>query len=288
MRRSGYVAIAFAVLGVGCGSTDSSRTSVAPAVSGPVGIAHRGASGLAPEHTHAAYDLAVELGAHYIEHDLQLTADGVLVVIHDETLDRTARGPADSCSGLVGDKTLAQLRSCDFGVARSVEFAGERIVTLDELMQRYGARTRYYIETKQPEASPGLERALIEVLRRHDHLPPHGDPPTVIVQSFSTASLEQMHSLAPGLPLLRLLGQGELGDDPGPALSAIATYANGIGPNMGDVDAELVALAHERGLFVHPWTVNEMADLERMIGLGVDGLFTDRIDRFVGLMNADR
>ena len=69
-------------------------------------IGHRGASGLAPEHTFAAYDLALRLGADYIEQDLQVTKDGVLVVIHDETLDRTASGPAANCTGPVDQKTL--------------------------------------------------------------------------------------------------------------------------------------------------------------------------------------
>ena len=68
-------------------------------------IAHRGASADAPEHTFAAYDLALEQGADYLEQDLQLTSDGVLVVLHDGTLDRTASGPAEACTGAVGDKT---------------------------------------------------------------------------------------------------------------------------------------------------------------------------------------
>ena len=91
----------------GPGSTGSSP---APTPPGPIVIAHRGASGYAPEHTFASYDLAVEKGADYLEQDLQLTADGVLVVLHDATLDRTARGPAASCTGPVSEKTLAQVQ----------------------------------------------------------------------------------------------------------------------------------------------------------------------------------
>ena len=80
-----------------------------------VNIGHRGASGYAPEHTLAAYDLALGLGADYIEQDLQITSDGVLVVLHDATLDRTARGAAENCTGLVSTKTLAQIKTCDVG-----------------------------------------------------------------------------------------------------------------------------------------------------------------------------
>src|SRR5262245_5977212 len=78
-------------------------------------IGHRGASGYAPEHTIASYDLALDLGADYIEQDLQLTKDGVLVAMHDPTLDRTARGAAENCTGLVIEKTLAQIKTCDVG-----------------------------------------------------------------------------------------------------------------------------------------------------------------------------
>ncbi|MBA2534784.1 MAG: glycerophosphodiester phosphodiesterase, partial [Rubrobacter sp.] len=113
-------------------------------------IGHRGASGYAPEHTFASYDLAIELGADYIEQDLQLTKDGVLVVLHDETLDRTARPTAESapgdCTGLVREKTLAQIKTCEVGSwfneaylqYASPDYVGLKIPTLEEVFQRYG------------------------------------------------------------------------------------------------------------------------------------------------------
>src|SRR5262245_27696218 len=112
----------------------------------PLAIAHRGASGYAPEHTFAAYDRALELHADYIEQDLQMTKDGVLVALHDPSLDRTARGDAANCKGLVIDKTLAQIKTCDFGGWFNEAFANQRIPTLEEVFQRYGKRARYYIE----------------------------------------------------------------------------------------------------------------------------------------------
>ena len=113
MRHRGFIAwlTAFAASTAAC--TTTSGTLGPPPE--PTLIAHRGASVLAPEHTLAAYDLAIEIGADYLEHDLQLTFDGLLVILHDDTLDRTARGPAENCSGAVADKTLAQLETCDFG-----------------------------------------------------------------------------------------------------------------------------------------------------------------------------
>ncbi len=119
-------------------------------------VGHRGASGYAPEHTLASYDLALRLGAEYIEQDLQLTRDGVLVALHDDTLNRTARGAAENCTGLVITKTIAQLKTCEVGTwfneaypryARP-EYVGLRIPTLEEVFQRYLKRTKYYIETK--------------------------------------------------------------------------------------------------------------------------------------------
>jgi glycerophosphoryl diester phosphodiesterase len=141
----------------------------------PVIIAHHGASSHAPEHTAAAYDLALAQGAHYLEQDVQLTADGVLVAIHDETLDRTARGPAEHCTGLVRERTLAQRRQCDFGSwfnetwpeRADPAFAGLPILTLDEIIERYGHRVGLYLEMKEPEASPGMEAVLVDLPRRH-------------------------------------------------------------------------------------------------------------------------
>ena len=125
-------------------------------------IAHRGASGYAPEHTFPAYDLALKQGADYIEQDLQMTGDGVLVVLHDETLDRTARPtkasePGD-CTGPVRAKTLAQIKTCDVGRWFNQEYprrakaayVGLKIPTLEQVFRRYGKGNNYYIETKSP------------------------------------------------------------------------------------------------------------------------------------------
>src|SRR5678815_84753 len=121
-------------------------------------IGHRGASGYAPEHTIESYDLALKLGADYIEQDLQLTSDGVLVCLHDTTLDRTARGPVENCTGPVSAKTLAQVKTCDVGSwfndanpdrARP-EYVGLQVPTLEEVFKRYRRRANYYIETKAP------------------------------------------------------------------------------------------------------------------------------------------
>jgi len=138
-------------------------------------IAHRGASWDAPEHTFAAWDLALDAGADFIEQDLRLTRDGALVVFHDDSLDRTARGPAVACTGLIRDRSLEELAACEVGSwfnakypeRAAARFVGERIPTLDSVLTRYAGRARFYIETKDPLESPGMEEALVALLRKH-------------------------------------------------------------------------------------------------------------------------
>lgn len=258
----------------------------APAVASV--IAHRGASAYAPEHTFAAYDLAIEQGADYIEQDLQMTADGVLVVLHDDTLDRTARGPAESCTGPVATKTLAQLRECDAGSwfnelypdRADPGFEGLEIPTLAEVFERYGPEVRYYIETKSPEEQPGMEQALLDLLDDAELAGPAADERQVLIQSFSAASLQLVHSLRPELPLVQLLPAEATTVDEA-ALADIAAYAVAIGPSRANVDETLVDAAHDRCLEVHPYTVDEPAEMALLLELGVDGLFTNVPDRLL-------
>jgi len=271
-------------------------------------VAHRGASAYLPEHTFAAWDRALELGADYIEQDLQMTADGVLVVLHDATLDRTARGPWTTCTGAVAERTLAQLRECEVSSwkVEQLRAAGlhdaadalaalppQGIPTLEDVFDRYGVdgRVRYYIETKNPEESPGMETELLRLLRVHGLFPASRDERTVLVQSFSEASLRSLARAEPGLPLVQL-GDAGLRTDPGPSpdlgveaglragtvrktMARIAEYAIGWGPSHRLVTRERVGAAHGLGLVVHPYTVNDPDRMLELLDLGVDGMFTD-------------
>ena len=241
-------------------------------------IAHRGASGHAPEHTFAAYDLAIRMGAHYIEQDLQQTSDGHLVVMHDTTLDRTT-----DCTGPVANVTLAELRQCDAGSWFGPEFTGQRVPTLDEVFARYGRKANYYIETKSPESADAMEERLVAALRAHDLLGVARDRWQVLVQSFSPASLVKMHDLEPGLPLVQLF----TGPQPSVLVQAqlptVAQYAVGVGPSSASVDAPLTDAAHDECLAVHPYTVNTSPDLAAQLAFGVDGVFTNFPDRLVAL-----
>lgn len=259
-------------------------------------IGHRGASGYAPEHTIPAYDLALKMGADYIEQDLQLTSDGVLVVLHDETLDRTARPtkasePGD-CTGPVRTKTLEQVKTCEVGRWFNEEYprrargayVGLKIPTLEQVFKRYGKDTNYYIETKSPAIYPEMEDELLRLMDKYDLRRPARENWRVLIQSFDPTSLQKIHARAPSLPLVQLYAQqGSAGVQA--SLDAAREYAVGIGPAKGDVDAALVEAAHARCLDVHPYTVNEQSEMEALVGLGVDGMFTNfprRLENVLG------
>ena len=276
------ILVAFAVPAVGAAAQTEST------LEGPVlNIGHRGASAYAPEHTFAAYDLALEQGADYIEIDLQMTADGVLVALHDKTLNRTADAPEgvpeQYCRGLVSKKTLEQIKMCDVGSWFSPEYAGEQIPTLEEIFLKYGTSVNYYIETKNPDAAPGMEEELLRLMGEYSLIEPAAENWQVLIQSFSAESLMKIHELEPSLPLIQLYWAGSSKAIQGD-LDAASAYAVGIGPYKKDVDAALVEAAHERCLAVHPYTVNTVEEMEALIALGVDGMFTNNPDLLDGVL----
>jgi len=286
----------FVVVGVSLimvGSASGATATKAPADAPVLNVGHRGASGYAPEHTIPAYDLALRLGADYIEQDLQLTKDGVLVAMHDETLDRTARGPKNNCTGLVIEKTLAQIKTCDVGSwfneaypqYAKPEYVGLKILTLEEIFRRYGKGVNYYIETKNPEAAPGMEEELLRLMNEYGLTQPAADHWQVLIQSFSPASLQKIHAINLSLPLIQLYDSTETSASIQTSLDTTRTYGVGIGPSKTDVDASLVGAAHGRCLDIHPYTVNEKQEMKALISLGVDGMFTnfpDRLDQVLG------
>ena len=262
-------------------------------------VGHRGASGYAPEHTIPAYDLALEQGADYIEIDLQMTKDGVLVAMHDDTLDRTADAPEgvpeEYCSGPVIERTLEEIKMCDAGSwfnetypeYANPEYVGLQIPTLEEIFLRYGKKVNYYIETKNPEAAPGMEEELLRLMEEYDLIKPAAKRSQVLIQSFSAESLMKIHALEPSLPLIQLFYGQETSETIQARLAEVRTYAVGIGPSKTDVDAALVEAAHDLCLDVHPYTVNEVDEMERLIALGVDGMFTNFPDRLETVLGKD-
>jgi len=256
-------------------------------------IAHRGASFYAPEHTFASWDLALDMGADYLEQDLQMTADGVLVVLHDDTLDRTTGG---RCTGRVIDHTLVEVQQCDAGSwfnrahpeRAAPAYAGQRIHTLDEVLTRYADRASFYIETKNPEDAPGMEEALLALLERHGLRGAAATDWRVLIQSFSEASLRKIHALDPGLPLIQLVrARWASAETIRARLPEIREYAVGIGPSWRDVDERLVEAARSQCVEVHPYTVNEPARMEELARKGVTGMFTDVPDLLLAMRPPD-
>ena len=261
-------------------------------------IGHRGASGYAPEHTFPAYNRALRMGADYIEQDLQITRDGVLVVMHDKTLNRTATAPegvpARYCRGPVSNRTLRQIKKCDVGSwfneaypdYAKPGYVDLKIPTLEQVFKRYGTTVNYYIETKNPDAAPGMERKLLRLMNEYGLTRPAIEDWRVLIQSFSPESLKKIHRLNDSLPLVQLYFAGSskaIQRD----LDSASEYAVGIGPYKKDVDKELVAAAHKRCLAVHPYTVNETAEMEDLISTGVDGMFTNFPDLLEDVLGAE-
>ena len=215
-------------------------------------IAHRGASGYAPENTRAAFDRAITLGADAIETDVQLTADGQLVLFHDATVDRTSDG-----QGPVADHTLAELRRLDLGGWFAPAFAGERVLTAPELLDEYLGRIPLVFEIKDPRATGPLV-ALLTTL---------APPDRVQVTSFHWPALLDARGLNPELTLGFLTPTFEQDTIERIARRGFAQIC----PLVDRVTARRVGWAHERGLAVRAWGVQHRFQVERLVETGVDG-----------------
>lgn len=283
---------------------------------------HRGARGLAPENTLAAFERALEIGVGTLETDVHLSADGVPVLHHDARLNadltRDAGGGWIAAPGpLLKDLTLTQLRTYDLGRAKPASptannFAqqqphdGERIPTLAELFalvkQRGADAVRFNLEVKMhpqhPEERPPWEQIVDALLAE---VKAAGMENRVTVQGFDWRALQRVHAKAPGMPTACLSSQTSRFDTlaDGRWTAGLTLAAHGSVPKLVkaagcttwspsgyNLDAALVKHAQALGLQVLPWTINERADMDTLIGWGVDGLITDYPDRARDAMRA--
>lgn len=238
-------------------------------------IAHRGSSGAAPENTLAAVELALQQDADVVENDIQRTADGALVIVHDTTLARTTDVEAvfpDRAPWNVRDFTLAEIKQLDAGSWFAPEFAGQRIPTLAEWARAVGRQTGMLLEVKSPELYPGIEIDVDRELRalpEFTHALRHG---RVMMQSFNHEWLRAYDALAVDVPVGLLFGGGP----PSKAqLADAATWAQAANPALGDITQDTVAMIHSYGLKTYTWTVNGGQDMRRAINWGVDGVITN-------------
>ncbi|WP_235822818.1 glycerophosphodiester phosphodiesterase [Cytobacillus massiliigabonensis] len=237
-------------------------------------IGHRGASAYAPEHTIASYQLARDLGADYIEIDLQMTKDNVLVAMHDQSVDRTTNG-----IGSVESHTLAEIKRLDAGswfnkkfpLYADTNYKFLSVPTLEEIFYYFGKEANYYIETKSPDKYPQMEEKLIRLLRKYDLIEEH----KVIIQSFSEKSLKQIHAAEPKIPLIQLLSYQRPAKLTKSEIKKWKQYAVGIGPNYQMIDEAYIKMARRAGLHVHPYTVNSKQELDQLKKWGITGVFTD-------------
>lgn len=283
----------------------TSASVVLPPYTKPTLIAHRGASWDAPEHTLPAYELAIKQGADYVEPDLQLTKDGVLVCLHDTTLQRTtdvARVYPDRFVEAKGKKTwpvaaftLDEIQKLDAGSWKDAKFAGARVPTLQQMIDLVRGQAGIIPETKAPEAygSRGLnmEQALMKLLKANKLDAPRVDTKTpVIIQSFSETSLKALRSdHGCKLPLVYLFGPDGYSKEKLPSMKA---FADGIAPSKPAVleHPEMVPAAHALGMSVTVWTFRQgqtgkfptVRDeiLHFLNELHVDAVFTDNPDQF--------
>ncbi len=232
----------------------------------PLIIAHRGFRARYPENTLAAFQAAVDIGADMIELDVTLTQDRQLVVIHDDTLDRTTTG-----KGPVREILLKDARQLDAGSWFDPRFAQTRIPTLEEVLDAVGRRILINIEIKPEAFEPdapwdAAERQVLSLVQAKHMVD------TVLVSSFEWRILGRL-AVAPDAPALALLSE-----EPADATSLKACRNMGAfswHPNFHKIDAAQVQQLHEADIRVFPWTVNSVQKINQLLDMGVDGIITD-------------
>ncbi|MDN0194924.1 glycerophosphodiester phosphodiesterase family protein [Streptomyces sp. S.PNR 29] len=282
MHARAVAATATALLGTATLLLPTSPVQAVDSGEQPWIIAHRGASGYAPENTLAAVDKAAELGIRWVENDVQRTKDGELVVLHDDNLQRTTdveevfpgRAPWK-----VKDFTAAEIARLDAGSWFGPAFAGARVPALKQYVERVEHHhQKLLLEIKNPELYPGIEQQALKVLGNEGWLDRRHVASRLIVQSFSADSLRTVHDLKPAVRT-GFLGTPSVAD-----LPAYARFADQINPSYRSLSLGYVSTVHAfkgphgRPLQVLTWTVDDADAARRVAGYGVDGIITNRPD----------
>ncbi|MCA9875281.1 MAG: glycerophosphodiester phosphodiesterase [Anaerolineales bacterium] len=284
LRRIGIIALSFLILLAGIIlvlALVTPRAADYPFFdqAGPLVIAHQGGEQLRPSNTMPAFENAVALGVDVLEMDTHSTQDGVLVVMHDDTVDRTTDG-----NGRIQDLTLAQIKQLDAGYywtddeGQTYPYRGQGITvpTLEEVFAAFPDMPMN-IEIKQSD--PSIVQTFCDLLDQYDM------QDQVLIPSFHPDTMVEFREKCPGVAssmtepeirrffVLNTLHLGRLFGPPGEAFQ-VPEYSG----SLHVVTDRFVTGAHERNIDVHVWTVNDPADMQRLIDLGVDGIITDRPD----------
>ena len=230
-------------------------------------IAHRGASSYAPENTIAAFDLALQMGARHLELDVHLSRDDHLVVIHDDTVDRTTNG-----TGSVASQTLVALQALDAGAWFGDAFVGARLPTLGEVLTRYHGRAHLHIELKGHTAH--LPQQTVDLVRAH------GMEQQVTCTSFQYTHLQTLRAYAPEFPTGWLVGE---------ISEAVIAQAHALGcaqlcPRAALVTPDLVQRLHAEGFRVRAWGVGNTALMGQVVAAGADGMTVNFPDKLLAYM----
>jgi glycerophosphoryl diester phosphodiesterase len=231
----------------------------------PLVISHAACGGHAPENSLAGIAAALAWGADAIEIDVQATADGVPVLMHDLTVDRSTNG-----SGRVAELFLEQLRMLDAG--------GEPVPTLAEVLTETAGRALLVIEIKQP----GIEEEIAAVVRDC------GAVNDVMVWSFFPQALESMRRVEPRLPGGLLVAQESLSRWPQMRDLAVRTGLQAVSVFFAGIDGRLAGQCLRSGLALYAWTVDSDREIARLIELGIDGICTNFPDRAIALLQPER
>ncbi|GHC21719.1 MULTISPECIES: glycerophosphodiester phosphodiesterase [Streptomyces rochei group] len=258
---------------------------------GPAVIAHRGASGYAPENTLAAVDKAAELGIRWVENDVQRTRDGELVVLHDDNLRRTTDVEEvfpDRSPWKVKDFTAAEIARLDAGNWFDSRYAGARVPTLEQYLERVEHNhQKLLLELKNPQLYPGIEQQTLKVLANEGWLDRWHVADRLVVQSFSADSVRTVHELKPAVRT------GVLGTPPVSDLPEYAEFADQINPSHGSLSMSYVSSVHAftgphgRPMEVFAWTVDDADTARRVAGYDVDGVISNRPDVVREAMDED-
>ena len=241
-------------------------------------IAHRGASAYVTAHTLAAYELAIQMGAPYIEIDLQMTKDGKLVALHDSVLTINDAQRAVSDVTLNEIQQYSPVNESPQSVYASPGANDLRIVDLPEILLNLGDNINYYIELKSPNFYPGIEEELLKLLEEHQLINGEGTNPRVIIQSFDEDSLRKVFAMEPSIPLVKLYKLKKDENISKKELKKLMQYASGVGVNVEAVTREMIESLQSTDLHVHPYTINDEETMRHLKKLGVNGFSTDRPD----------
>ena len=233
---------------------------------GFVVMAHRGASAVAPENTLVAYERAIGMGADYAELDVRQTKDGAIVLMHDKTVHRTT-----GVKGFVWDMTLDELKQLEAGSWFGEEYRGEPIPTLEEVIRLVKGRMKLNIEVKISENEPGIAQKVVDIVRSEDF------SRDCIITSFDMETVKTFKAIAPDLRTGFIFDKEYRPD-------VFEGNWDILSSNHKLVDAEFMRLAKKSGKKTYVWTVNEREEMLRLLGLGVDGIITDKPDLLTSVL----